>query len=209
MDLEINSDRPLAIISGASEGIGYELAKEFAKHGYDLIIVSENPAIVETAQICRSLGVNVDCSILSLSKPEFIDEFLKKIIRVDRSIESVVINELIIDDESINSSIYFSKEMARQLVDQKSGRILLLSTINEEEFNRNFSKEYLADLKKNNVTLIAYSIGVIDKNKKNNSSVLAKNAFDALMTGLSEFQQEIIISSMDVKADYVNKNPLL
>ena len=35
-------NRPLAIITGASTGIGYELAKRFAKAGYNLLIVARS-----------------------------------------------------------------------------------------------------------------------------------------------------------------------
>lgn len=41
--------RPLAIVTGASRGIGYELAWQFAEHGYDLIIAAEDAAINDAA----------------------------------------------------------------------------------------------------------------------------------------------------------------
>lgn len=34
--------RPLALVTGASSGIGYHLAAELACHGYDLIVAAEN-----------------------------------------------------------------------------------------------------------------------------------------------------------------------
>ena len=36
------SERQLAVITGASSGIGRELAREFAEHGYDLIVAAED-----------------------------------------------------------------------------------------------------------------------------------------------------------------------
>lgn len=52
--------RPLAIVTGASSGIGYELAKCCADHGFDLLIAADEPAIHDAAQDFRSLGVAVD-----------------------------------------------------------------------------------------------------------------------------------------------------
>ena len=43
------SVRKLAVITGASTGIGYELAKQCAEHAYDLIIVADEPKIHEAA----------------------------------------------------------------------------------------------------------------------------------------------------------------
>jgi uncharacterized protein len=39
------STRPLAVVTGASSGIGLELAKAFATEGYDLVLAAEDDAI--------------------------------------------------------------------------------------------------------------------------------------------------------------------
>jgi NAD(P)-dependent dehydrogenase (short-subunit alcohol dehydrogenase family) len=41
----IQSDRPLALVTGASSGIGRELASEFARGGFDLVIAAEDAGI--------------------------------------------------------------------------------------------------------------------------------------------------------------------
>jgi short-subunit dehydrogenase len=43
----IEDQRPLAVVTGASSGIGYELAKLAAEDGYDLVIAADEPSIVE------------------------------------------------------------------------------------------------------------------------------------------------------------------
>jgi NAD(P)-dependent dehydrogenase (short-subunit alcohol dehydrogenase family) len=51
--------RPLAIVTGASSGIGYELAKCCAEQGFDLLIAADQPSIHEAAQEFRALGAAV------------------------------------------------------------------------------------------------------------------------------------------------------
>lgn len=49
-----------ALITGATSGIGYELAKLFAKNGYDLVIVARNhDELTAKADEFRSFGINV------------------------------------------------------------------------------------------------------------------------------------------------------
>jgi short-subunit dehydrogenase len=52
--------RPLAIVTGASTGIGYELAKCCAKNGFDLVVAADEQAINEAADDLRTLGVAVE-----------------------------------------------------------------------------------------------------------------------------------------------------
>ena len=43
------SGRPLAVVTGASSGIGLELAKQFAEHDFDVVVAAEDAAIVVAA----------------------------------------------------------------------------------------------------------------------------------------------------------------
>jgi short-subunit dehydrogenase len=52
--------KPLAAVTGASTGIGYELAKCCAKHGYDLLIAADEPEIDDAARKLRALGAAVE-----------------------------------------------------------------------------------------------------------------------------------------------------
>src|SRR5690606_17441453 len=60
-----------ALITGATSGIGYELAKQFAKNGYDLVIVARNhEELKNKADELKKYGVN----IISISKNLFLQD---------------------------------------------------------------------------------------------------------------------------------------
>jgi uncharacterized protein len=47
--MENTDNRSFAVVTGASSGIGLELAKQFAEHGFDLLVVADSPKIGEAA----------------------------------------------------------------------------------------------------------------------------------------------------------------
>lgn len=51
--------RPLAVVTGASAGIGYELAKICAQEGYDLVVAADQAEIEPAAAEFRRLGAEV------------------------------------------------------------------------------------------------------------------------------------------------------
>src|SRR5918992_4361927 len=69
-----SSTRPLAIVTGASSGIGYELAKCCADHGFDLLIAADEPAIHEAAQDFRTFGAVVETVEADLATPDGVDK---------------------------------------------------------------------------------------------------------------------------------------
>src|ERR1700749_2766248 len=64
--------RPLAVVTGASSGIGYELAKLCAENGYDLVVAADT-SLEEAAKEFRRLGAQVDAVETDLAKPEGVD----------------------------------------------------------------------------------------------------------------------------------------
>ncbi|NWG47139.1 MAG: SDR family NAD(P)-dependent oxidoreductase [Alphaproteobacteria bacterium] len=53
-------ERPLAVVTGASSGIGRALARCCAEGGYDLVIASDEAKIVQVAEELRKTGVRVE-----------------------------------------------------------------------------------------------------------------------------------------------------
>ena len=69
-----NGLHPFAIVTGASSGIGYELAELCDKNGFDLLIAADQPAINQAAQHFRSHGVNVEAIQTDLATTAGVDK---------------------------------------------------------------------------------------------------------------------------------------
>ena len=70
----IITERKFAIITGASAGIGRELARECGENGYDLLIAADEPSIETVAAELRQSGVRVEALEADLSGPEGVDK---------------------------------------------------------------------------------------------------------------------------------------
>jgi short-subunit dehydrogenase len=70
----MSANRPFAIVTGASTGIGLELARRCAKEGYDLLIAADEPAIEQAAAGLRSDGAKVDVVQADLATIEGVDQ---------------------------------------------------------------------------------------------------------------------------------------
>ena len=70
----MSATRPFAIVTGASTGIGFELAKRCAKEGYDLLIAAESPAIEQAATSLRGAGRGSRSRKADLATTEGVDK---------------------------------------------------------------------------------------------------------------------------------------
>lgn len=80
----------LAIVTGASTGIGYELAKCCAKDGYDLVIASDEAEIRRAADDFRTLGAKVEAVEADLSTTGGVDRLMTAI--GDRPVDLLLAN---------------------------------------------------------------------------------------------------------------------
>lgn len=65
--------RPLAVVTGASAGIGYELAKQCAEHGMNLLVAADQEKITDAARDFEKLGVHVESLRVDLSTREGVE----------------------------------------------------------------------------------------------------------------------------------------
>lgn len=76
---DIPDTRPLAIVTGASTGIGFQLARCCAASGMDLIVVADEPQIQDAAANLGASGVTVESLVADLSTRAGVDELLASV----------------------------------------------------------------------------------------------------------------------------------
>jgi len=82
-----------AVVTGASSGIGYELARQFAEHGYDLLIAAEDAGIDRAADDLRRDGQNQITAVRAdLATYEGVEQLYTAIRESGRPVDAIAIN---------------------------------------------------------------------------------------------------------------------
>ncbi len=141
------TSRPLAVVTGASSGIGYELARQFAENGYDLIIAADRP-LGEAEQGLRA-AVTAELDVRSLQTDLSTREgvhALVDVIRADgRRVDALAANAGIglghafldqeiadaqkVVDTNVTGTIHLIWHVGREMRDAGRGRILITSSV--------------------------------------------------------------------------------
>jgi short-subunit dehydrogenase len=143
--------RPLAAVTGASSGIGLELARQFAENGFDLIIAAEDSAIDRVAaELSAATGANVVSVRVDLARPDGPDVLYARIQDLGRPVDAIALNagigaggafaaddltatdlhdELRIVDLNVRSTVHLAKHVLRDMVARDEGRVLFTSSI--------------------------------------------------------------------------------
>jgi short-subunit dehydrogenase len=142
-----SSAQQTALITGASSGIGFQLAHVFAQHGHNLFLVARSEA--RLAQLCAELkthfGVEADFLAIDLSVPDSPDEVFAELKRRGIEIDILVNNagfaargEFARSDTdntlgllhlNIMSLTHLTRLLLPHMVDQHFGRILNVASI--------------------------------------------------------------------------------
>ena len=136
------TQRKLAIVTGASSGIGLELAKLAAQDGYDLVVAADTP-LVDASRAMQGLGVEVTSVEIDLSTFGGVDRLLETI--SGRPIDALLANAghglgrafleqdpaewRHVIDTNVTGTVYLIQKVAQQMAARNQGRILITGSI--------------------------------------------------------------------------------
>ncbi len=137
--------RPLALVTGASSGIGFELARQFAEHGFDLLVNAEDHTVDTAAARLRSSGAAVSGFQADLRTTAGVDALWDAVQATGRPLAAAALNagvgrggpfvenplegELSIIDLNVRSTVVLAKHVLREMAARGEGRVLFTSSI--------------------------------------------------------------------------------
>jgi len=183
--------RPLAVVTGASSGIGYELAKCCAENGYDLLIAADQPEIASAATALRGLGAQVETVQADLATMEGVDQLYAKAKALNRPVAALLANaghglgKGFLDqdfqevrhviDTNITGTVYLIQKIGRDMRALGQGRILITGSIagytpgtyqavynGTKAFVNSFSFALRAELKDTDITVTCLMPGATE-----------------------------------------------
>ena len=183
--------RPLAVVTGASSGIGLELARCCASNGFDLIIAADEPAIHEVVTVLTAAGAAVEAVQADLATAAGVDKLYTAIggrpvgallANAGRGLGHAFLDQDFIDirkviDTNITGTLDLIYRVGKDMRGQGSGRILITGSIaglmpgsfqavynGTKAFLDSFSFALRNELKDSGVTVSVLMPGATDTN---------------------------------------------
>lgn len=139
------STRPLAVVTGASSGIGRELARCCVEAGFDVVLCADEPEVHDSARALQALApeARIEPIEADLATPEGVDLLCEAI--AGRHVDALLANagrglghgfldqdfgdvERVIDT-NITGTLYLIQRVGREMRAHGSGRILITGSI--------------------------------------------------------------------------------
>jgi len=140
-----SSTRPLALVTGASTGIGLELARQFASGGFDLVVTAEEAELAPAAASLREVGGEVLAVQADLRAPDGVQRVWAAVQERGRPLEAAALNAgigagrsfveqsldevLSVIDLNVRSTAHLAHLVLRDMVARDRGRVLFTSSI--------------------------------------------------------------------------------
>lgn len=138
-----NTPRQFAVVTGASSGIGFELGRQFAQNGFDVLVCAENVEIVAAATSLSADGAQVTPMQADLATFDGVEQLVAAI--GGRRVDAVAVNagignggafiESSLNDDlrlialNVTSSVHLTKRLLPAMVARGSGRVLITASV--------------------------------------------------------------------------------
>ncbi|MER5480365.1 SDR family NAD(P)-dependent oxidoreductase [Streptomyces sp. NPDC002734] len=186
---EPGSRRPVALVTGASRGIGFELARQFAAHGYDLLINAEDEALEDAAARLRETGADVRTVRADLRDPRGVAQVVAAaapfavdvaalnagVGRGGAFVDTEPDDDREVIDLNVTSTVLLAKPLLRRMLERGEGRLLFTSSIASlspgsfqsvynasKSFVQSFAQALQEELKDTGVTVTSFMPGPTD-----------------------------------------------
>jgi short-subunit dehydrogenase len=143
--MERHNTRQFAVVTGASSGIGLELARLCAQNGFDLLVVADEPEIADAARQLGIKGATVAAVQCDLATEEGVEGLCEAIADSNRPVDALIANagrglgHAFLDQNleeamrvvhtNIDGTIRLIHRVGRSMRDRRSGRILIVGSI--------------------------------------------------------------------------------
>jgi uncharacterized protein len=137
--------RPLALVTGASSGIGLELARQFTENGFDVVINAEDTRLAGAAAELRGAGAEITPVRADLRSADDVHQLYAAVTATGRPLAAAALNagvgqggafldtdiadELEIIDLDITSTVRLAKLVLPDMAARGEGRVLITSSI--------------------------------------------------------------------------------
>lgn len=138
--------RPLALVTGASSGIGLELARVLAENGFDLVVCAEDVGITVAADaLSGETGAAVRSVRADLSTHDGVEELVHAVTATGRPLDVLALNAAVanggpfletpLEDDlrviglDVTCVVHLSKRLLPAMVARGAGRVLVTASV--------------------------------------------------------------------------------